>query len=221
MHGFRYWLFHNSTLLSIIWRMKKLAVLFFCFSSFYSWGQSNLGAFVGIEGGIYFPSPYRYKEVYPNDVLSYGISGGIGSDWLYVVAKYRRFNTEGTPILGNISAPDANASWSQSATAVGLRFLKKKTNADFHFDVLYCTTRAKEEIRLNDPDFTQLDQDNRMNASGVALGAGLEKKIVGILSLTANAELASARTKNKNGVAGKNINLGYFFIGLGLSAKIF
>ena len=201
--------------------MKKLVILFFCFSAFYSKGQSNLGAFVGLEGGIYFPSPSGYKEVYPNDVLSYGISGGVGSDWLYVVGKYRRFNTEGTPILGNISAPDADASWNQSATAVGLRFLKKKTNTNFHFDVLYHTTRAKEEIRLNDPDFTLLDRVNRMNASGVALGAGLEKKIVGMLSLTANAELASARTKNKNGVAGKNINLGYFFIGLGLSAKLF
>ncbi len=201
--------------------MKKLVILIFYLLSFYSQAQSNFDAFAGLEGGIYFPSPSGYKDVYPTDVLSYGIAGGVGADWLYVVAKYRRFAADGTPILGNISTTDATANWNQSATVAGLRFLKKKESANFYFDALYCTTRAREEIRLNDPDFTLLDRVNRLNASGVALGAGFEKKIAGILSLTANAELASARTKNKNGVAGKNINLGYFFIGLGLTAKIF
>ena len=199
--------------------MNKVVILLFLLCSFASRAQSPVAAFIGLDGGILFPSPAGFKDIYPGDILSPGVSAGVGYDWIYAVGRYRKFSAGGTPVLENITSNTASASWEQAGFQAGLRFVKRNT-VDFHFDVLYYSTYAKEEILLNDPDFTLLDRTNRLRATGFSLGAGIDKKIVTFLSANLQAELATARTGNKNGISGKGINLGYFFIGIGLSAKI-
>lgn len=201
---------------------KILLVLLCLFLSGQLKAQFGFGVFAGAHGGLYRTAVPNYDNIYKDDIIPVGFHAGVGYDWFYVVGKYRSFQAEGTPDFQgpNIVSSNLTAEWKQTMKFVGVRIYNYRNFFNPFLEVGYCMIATNEVIDVGNPSYDNLDQNNQIDASGLGVTAGLEKKIIDYLSVNVQLEWTAATYKEgNNGLAGDEPPMGGVFLGVGLNAR--
>lgn len=198
--------------------MKKLfTIILLCFASPHLFSQSSTGAFTILLGGsvgkFNIDAGNNFNTIYANQKLTYTGVFGLGNGAIFILGKYRMFNTTGQSTLSNIDAT-GSADWKQSILLTGLRF--GPGASAIYFDALYVFNHAEETIATENPAVDALSASQKIDENGFAVALGLAPKIAGPLDLDFEVEYSVMTQKPtlSNGSSAPNLGGVYFSAGI-------
>ena len=198
--------------------MKKLlTIILLCFVSTHLFSQSSTGAFTILLGGsvgkFNIDAGNDFNTIYANQKLTYTGVFGLGNGAIFILGKYRVFNTTGQSTLSNIDAT-GSADWKQNILLTGLRF--GPGASAIYFDALYVFNHAEETIATENPAVDALSASQKIDENGFAVALGLAPKIAGPLDLDFEVEYSVMTQKPtlSNGSSAPNLGGVYFSAGI-------
>jgi hypothetical protein len=198
--------------------MKKiLIVILLCVVSSQLFSQSSTGAFTILMGGsigkFNINAGGNFNTIYSDKKPVYTGIFGLGNGALFIIGKYRIFNTSGQSTLSNIAAT-GSAEWKQNILLTGLRF--GPGGSALYLDALYVFNHAEESIGTVNPSVDALSASQKIDENGFAFALGLAPKIAGPLDLDFEAEYSVMTQKPtlNNGSGAPNVGGVYFSAGI-------
>ncbi len=198
--------------------MKKLlTIILLFFVSTHLFSQSSTGAFTILLGGsvgkFNIDAGNDFNTIYANQKLTYTGVFGLGNGAIFILGKYRVFNTTGQSTLSNIDAT-GSADWKQNILLTGLRF--GPGASAIYFDALYVFNHAEETIATENPAVDALSASQKIDENGFAVALGLAPKIAGPLDLDFEVEYSVMTQKPtlSNGSSAPNLGGVYFSAGI-------
>jgi len=199
--------------------MKKfLTIILLCLTSSPVFPQNSTGAFTILLGGsagkFNIDAGGNFNSVYSNKKAVYTEIAGLGNGAIFIIGKYRIFNTSGQSTLTNIAAT-GSAQWKQNILLTGLRF--GPGGSAVYLDALYVMNHVEETIGTVNPAVDALSATQKIDQKGFAFAFGLSPKIAGPLDLDLEVEYSAKlqKTTLQNGQDAPN--LGGVYLSAGIS----
>jgi hypothetical protein len=199
--------------------MKKLlTIILLCLTSSPLFSQNSTGAFTILLGGsagkFNIDAGDNFNNIYPNKKPVYTGVFGLGNGALFIIGKYRVFNTSGQSTVTNSTAT-GSAEWKQNILLTGLRF--GPGSSAVYLDALYVFNHVEEKIGTINPVVDALSADQKIDQNGFAFAVGLSPKLAGPLDLDLEVEYSAKIQKTSLANGTDAPNLGGLYLSAGLS----